>query len=139
MNSFSPWILNDKNWNIERFFKKYQRKREIWNPKNQVHCKSAPVSSNDSIIANHRQSSLNGTDHNNSVLSKIIQFERKQSHNYSIFEKICKRIIKKSIFLVYSVPLKVISIFVPFLYSIIFQYLPPLFLHFFVFISYTFS
>ena len=33
-------------------------------------------------------------DHYNSRLSKVIQFEKKQSLNFLIFEKICKRIIK---------------------------------------------
>ena len=45
--------------------------------------------------ANHRQMSLTGTDHCNSKLSKLIQFEKKQSLKFLIFEKICKIIIKK--------------------------------------------
>ena len=106
-------------------------------------CKSAPFSSYDLIITNQRQ---------NSMLSKIIQFEKKQSHSFLIFEKICKRIIKKTIFLVYSGPLKVnfrqymqllksqclllTLITVSFLYSIIFQYQSPLFCLFLFHISF---
>ena len=51
--------------------------------------------------------SLTGTDHHNSKPSKVIQFERKQSLNFLKFEKICKRTIAKTTFLVYSGPLKV--------------------------------
>ena len=60
--------------------------------------KSTPVSSHDSINANHRQISLTGTDPNNSKLSKVIQVEEKQSLSFSIFEKICKRIVRKLYF-----------------------------------------
>ena len=77
------------------FFKKYYRKRKILNPKNLVLSRSTPVSSYNSINANQRQISRTRTDQYNSKLSKVIQFEKKQSLNFLIFEKICKRIIKK--------------------------------------------
>ena len=57
--------------------------------------KSAPVSSHDSINALLREISLTGTDHYNFKLSKVIEFGKKQLLNFLIFEKICKRIIKK--------------------------------------------
>ena len=44
--------------------------------------KSIPVFSHGSINANHGQISLTGTDHYNSKLSKVIQFEKKQSLNF---------------------------------------------------------
>ena len=133
------------------FFKKYYRKRKILNPKNLVLSRSTPVSSYNSINANQRQISRTRTDQYNSKLSKVIQFEKKQSLNFLIFEKICKRIIKKkkTIFLVYSGPLKVnfrlyirlltsqcfflTLITVSIICCIIFQYLPSLFFHCFAF------
>ena len=113
---------------------------------------SEPVSSHDSINAYHRQISLTGTDHNISKLFKVIQVEKKQLLNILIFEKICKRIIKKkkkqttfpvknighTLYASHSFFLTLITI--SFICSITFQYLSPLsFLFFFVFISLPFS
>ena len=75
--------------------------------KNQMFHKSAPVSSNDPINTNHIQISQTGTDHFNSKVSKNIQFEKKRSLSFLIFDKVCKRIIKKTKYLVYSGPLTV--------------------------------
>ena len=54
--------------------------------------RSTPVFSNYSINTNHRQMSLTGTDHYNSKLSKVIQFEKKQSQNISILENHQKKL-----------------------------------------------
>ena len=56
--------------------------------------KSTFVSSHDSINANQKQISLIEIDHYNFKLSNVIQFEKKQSLNFLIFEKICKKIMK---------------------------------------------
>ena len=109
--------------------------------------RSTSVSSHYSINANHRQRSLTGTNHYDSKLSKVIQFEKKQSLNTLIFEKISNRIIKKTIFLVKNIEHILFTsqcffqtlITVSSICSIIFQYLSPLFFHFFVFISPSFS
>ena len=106
---------------------------------------SEPVSSHDSINAYHRQISLTGTDHNISKLFKVIQVEKKQSLNILIFEKICKRIIKKkkqtifpvknighTLYASHSFFLTLITI--SFICSITFQYLSPLSFLFFLFL-----
>ena len=46
---------------------------------------STPVSTSDSMNTNHRQISLTGTDLYNSKLSKVIQFDKKQSLNFLMF------------------------------------------------------
>ena len=46
---------------------------------------STPVSSSDSMNTNHRQIALTGTDLYNSKLSKVIQFDKKQSLNFLMF------------------------------------------------------
>ena len=112
-------------------------------------CRSAPVSSHDSINAYHRQISLTGTDHNISKLFKVIQVEKKQSLNILIFEKICKRIIKKkkktifpvknighTLYASHSFFLTLITI--SFICSITFQYLSPLSFHFFFCFYFTY-
>ena len=70
-------LLMAQKRNIERYFRKNQKKRKILSFKNQVLRKSTPVSSHDSINANYRQVSLTGTDHSISKLSKVFQFEKK--------------------------------------------------------------
>ena len=69
------------------------------NRKNQVLRKSTPASSHESINANYRQVLLTATYLN------VIQFEKKQSINFLLLEKISKRILK-NIFQVYSGPCK---------------------------------
>ena len=107
---------------------------------------SEPVSSHDSINAYHRQISLTGTDHNISKLFKVIQVEKKQLLNILIFEKICKRIIKKktkqttfpvknighTLYASHSFFLTLITI--SFICRITFQYLSPLSFLFFLFL-----
>ena len=61
--------------------------------------KSTPASSHESINANYRQVLLTATYLN------VIQFEKKQSINFLLLEKISKRILK-NIFQVYSGPCK---------------------------------
>ena len=58
--------------------------------------RSTPVSSYDTTNANHRQISVPGTHRYNFKLSKAIQFEKNQSLNILVFEKIYNRIIKKN-------------------------------------------
>ena len=77
-------------------------KRKILNPQNQVLPKSTSVCSNNSINNSRRQISLIGTDHFNYKLSKVIQFEKKESLISLILQKICTEIMEKTIFLVYS-------------------------------------
>ena len=53
-----------------------------------MHYKSAPVSSNDSINTNQRQVSLTGTDHYDSKLAKVVQFEKKITEFFNISENL---------------------------------------------------
>ena len=55
---------------------------------------------------NLRQNSLAGTDHWNSKLSTNIQCGNNKHSAFLIFQKICKKINKKTIFLTYFGPLK---------------------------------
>ena len=54
---------------------------------NQVLHKSRPVFSNDPINTHHIHIPLTGTDQFNSNLSKVIQFEKKQSLSFLNFKQ----------------------------------------------------
>ena len=83
------------------------RKTYFLNPKNQVLQKFASLSSNGPINTNRRQILLTETENCYSKLSKVIQFEKKRSISFLIFHKSVKKIIKRTILLIYSEPLKV--------------------------------
>ena len=54
--SYPIWsVVDNTNERQKDFLKIYLRKREIFNPKNQVFHKSTPISTNDSINTNRRQ------------------------------------------------------------------------------------
>ena len=74
-------LLMTQQMKRRKFFLKMLKEMRSFKSQ-KVLCKSTPASSHDSINVNHRQISLTGTDHYNSKLSKVIQFEKKQLLNF---------------------------------------------------------